>query len=71
MSASCVSDQARQAAPAPSSANGSATTAAAGGFSNGMLSWLAGAPLGDQRLPLDLAVVDLRRVTRPISVDAT
>ena len=45
MSASWSSDQARQAAPAPSSVNGRAITAAAGGFSNGMLSWLAGAPL--------------------------
>ena len=45
MSASCSSDHARQAAPAPSSEKGTATTAAAGGFSNGMLSWPIGAPL--------------------------
>ena len=44
ISTSWSSDQARQADPAPSSVKGRATTAAAGGFSNGMLSWPAGAP---------------------------
>jgi len=45
MSRSCRIDQARQAVPALSRLKGSATTAAAGGFSKGMSSCPTGAPL--------------------------